>query len=246
LLALLPRRWGAAIWILPALIPAQYAFIHGVAFLWMLGCVAVALAAQQREYTLPVPGGRRLLEWVGSRSYGIYLVHPVAIHLLEELNHRTRGSVIPGFPLLWVGLALATTLLLSEISIPLGRAAAPRARSAQRLALGGAQEPGSRDWSPCRGGCGSLRRLIRRPGQPDRPGRSSGAAGLAFRRSPASRSPPQARARPRRPGKDRAVLCGSRAPRITGRRGCGSSGRASPPRPNLRPSGASPRRSRPA
>ncbi len=47
----------------------------GFVALWSISALLVGYAAADRGYVLEVPGLRRVLEYIGSRSYAIYLIH---------------------------------------------------------------------------------------------------------------------------------------------------------------------------
>jgi len=105
---------------LPSVAPD--AVFHRVGFiaLWMLSGVLVSYAAMDRGYVLELPGLGRLLEYVGSRSYALYLVH-VPAEWLEYLcrTHRPRFAELvagePDFAWRQALAQLAIALLLAEV-----------------------------------------------------------------------------------------------------------------------------------
>lgn len=89
---------------------------------WRIGVIAlfsaalVWLASYDRGYlTLPAPL-QRLGLWLGSRSYGIYLIHIPAFFLTREIAFRLYGdSALDGtHTLLFLVLAICTIVLCSE------------------------------------------------------------------------------------------------------------------------------------
>jgi len=85
---------AAAIFLLPALAPFGWALGGGATVLTLLSAALVLLAARGAGDVLPLPGGAGLLEWMGARSYALYLLHPLALRL------ALRGELPPGATLL--------------------------------------------------------------------------------------------------------------------------------------------------
>jgi peptidoglycan/LPS O-acetylase OafA/YrhL len=79
-LAALPAFGGAT------LVPASGAW--GYTALAVPGAILVWLAALDRGLVLEVPGLRRGLEWIGARSYALYLVHETSLRCVIEANAR--------------------------------------------------------------------------------------------------------------------------------------------------------------
>ncbi|MBC3346288.1 acyltransferase [Pseudomonas sp. SWRI196] len=85
----------------------------------LLSAVLVWVASYDRDYLLPRSPLKTALTWVGSRSYGIYLIHIPVFFLLRELWFRFAPLGSPDVasdP--WLALACALTLigLLSELN----------------------------------------------------------------------------------------------------------------------------------
>jgi peptidoglycan/LPS O-acetylase OafA/YrhL len=85
----------------------------------VLSAVLVWVASYDQDYLLPRSRLKTALTWVGSRSYGIYLIHIPVFFLLRELWFRFAplGSPDPAsHP--WLALACALSLigLLSELN----------------------------------------------------------------------------------------------------------------------------------
>jgi peptidoglycan/LPS O-acetylase OafA/YrhL len=62
---------------------------------------------------------QRLMAWIGSRSYGIYLIHIPAYLLVRELIFRLQAAGLPspaGHPILTVLIAFGLIVLLSELN----------------------------------------------------------------------------------------------------------------------------------
>lgn len=96
--------------------------LHVVSYKFSLFAVLSALLVWIASYNMDVfiPAGpvKRLLLWVGSRSYAIYLIHIPAFYLAREIWFRARPGTLPGdelfFPLLFTAAALI--VVLSELN----------------------------------------------------------------------------------------------------------------------------------
>ncbi len=92
----------------------------GLIALWMLSGLVVAYAALDRGYVLGLPGIGRVFEYVGTRSYALYLVHFDA-HLFEEAiaSHfpKYTAFVTSSYRGAWTRFAvlLVATLVVCEI-----------------------------------------------------------------------------------------------------------------------------------
>lgn len=85
----------------------------------VLSAVLVWLASYNRDYLLPAGRLKSLMSWVGSRSYGIYLIHIPAYLLVREFTFRLQAAQLPnpaGHPILTLLLAGALIVLLSELN----------------------------------------------------------------------------------------------------------------------------------
>jgi peptidoglycan/LPS O-acetylase OafA/YrhL len=85
----------------------------------MLSAVLVWIASYNRDYLMPAGIVQRLLAWVGSRSYGIYLIHIPAYQLVRELIFRLQNAGLPspaGHPIVTLLLAFGLIVLLSELN----------------------------------------------------------------------------------------------------------------------------------
>ncbi|MDB6441873.1 MULTISPECIES: acyltransferase [Pseudomonas] len=85
----------------------------------VLSAVLVWVASYDRDYLLPRSPLKAALTWVGSRSYGIYLIHVPVFFLLRELWFRLAPLGSPDLashP--WLALACGLSLigLLSELN----------------------------------------------------------------------------------------------------------------------------------
>lgn len=107
------------VWLDQGLMPQAYFFGAGQLALEAFAALAVLEASFERDVVLPIPGVARALEWLGSRSYGVYLIHQTVLHLGEELASR------PGAPAFFVRgweragsqvvLATGVTFVLAEL-----------------------------------------------------------------------------------------------------------------------------------
>jgi len=92
---------------------------YRIGALALLCAVLVWVASYNRDYLLPRGPLKSLLTWVGSRSYGIYLIHIPAFFLIRECWSRVAppgAADIASQPLLAVVSALALIILLSELN----------------------------------------------------------------------------------------------------------------------------------
>ena len=92
---------------------------HRIGSIAVLSAVLVWIASYNRDYLMPAGAVQSLLVWVGSRSYGIYLIHIPAYQLVRELIFRLQSSGLPGpsgHSVLTLLLACALIVLLSELN----------------------------------------------------------------------------------------------------------------------------------
>ena len=85
----------------------------------ILSAVLVWIASYNGNYLLPAGHLQRLMAWVGSRSYGIYLIHIPVYFLVREVIFRLQGASLPspaGHPILTLAIALGLIVLLSELN----------------------------------------------------------------------------------------------------------------------------------
>jgi peptidoglycan/LPS O-acetylase OafA/YrhL len=85
----------------------------------VLSAVLVWIASYDRNYLMPAGAMQRLLGWIGSRSYGIYLIHIPAYQLVRELIFRLQGAGLSspaGHPVLTLMIAFGLIVLLSELN----------------------------------------------------------------------------------------------------------------------------------
>jgi peptidoglycan/LPS O-acetylase OafA/YrhL len=77
----------------------------------------VLVASYDRDYLWPPGPAKRLLMWVGSRSYGLYLIHIPAYFLTQEIWYRLLpegGELGPAYTLPVTATALFLLFALSE------------------------------------------------------------------------------------------------------------------------------------
>ncbi|TDV45233.1 peptidoglycan/LPS O-acetylase OafA/YrhL [Pseudomonas helmanticensis] len=85
----------------------------------VLGALLVWIASYNRDYLMPAGAVQRVLAWVGSRSYGMYLIHIPAYQLVRELIFRLQNAGLPspaGHPIITLLLAFGLIVLLSELN----------------------------------------------------------------------------------------------------------------------------------
>lgn len=88
----------------------QISFAIGV--IAALSALLVLMASYDRDFLLPDNQLKRLLVWVGERSYAIYLIHVPAFFATRELFYRISPESTPSFVLAVGYLVCAMTLLL--------------------------------------------------------------------------------------------------------------------------------------
>jgi peptidoglycan/LPS O-acetylase OafA/YrhL len=85
----------------------------------VLSAVLVWVASYNRDYLMPRGLLKNLMVWIGSRSYGIYLIHIPAYALVREVIFRLQGAGLPspaGHPILTILIAGGLIALLSELN----------------------------------------------------------------------------------------------------------------------------------
>jgi len=96
-----------------------HATFYRVGALALLCTLLVWIASYNRDYLLPRGPLKSLLAWVGSRSYGIYLIHIPVFMLVREAWFRLSPLGTTGLndqPLLALACAAGLLLLLSELN----------------------------------------------------------------------------------------------------------------------------------
>jgi peptidoglycan/LPS O-acetylase OafA/YrhL len=98
----------------------RFTFTHyRIGTIAVLCAVLVWIASYNRDYLLPRGVLKNLMTWVGSRSYGIYLIHIPAYLLVREFTFRLQGAGLPnpgGHPILTLMIAGGLIALLSELN----------------------------------------------------------------------------------------------------------------------------------
>lgn len=77
-----------------------------------LCALLVLLASYNGDYLMPDNIAKRVLLWVGSRSYAIYLCHIPAFFATRELMHRLHPGTRFGSDDLWLFIAIATGIIV--------------------------------------------------------------------------------------------------------------------------------------
>lgn len=108
------------LWCLPSAVPGYMMQRPGAIALWMISALLVGYAALNRGYVLDMPVIRTILEYVGSRSYALYLLN-YDIRRLDEALLPKLGAysrvVSHGYAGAWLHFAilLAAALAASEL-----------------------------------------------------------------------------------------------------------------------------------
>lgn len=85
----------------------------------LLCALLVWIASYNRDYLMPKGALKNVMTWIGSRSYGIYLIHIPAYLLVREFTFRLQEANLPnpaGHPLPTVLIAFGLIALLSELN----------------------------------------------------------------------------------------------------------------------------------
>lgn len=85
----------------------------------VFSAVLVWVASYNRDYLMPRGLLKSLMTWIGSRSYGIYLIHIPAYSLVREFIFRLQAAGLPspaGHPILTILIAGGLIVLLSELN----------------------------------------------------------------------------------------------------------------------------------
>jgi hypothetical protein len=103
---------------MPLVLPKHTYFHEGFTATWMLASVLVTYASFDKGYVFDVPGLRRALEYVGGRSYAVYLLHVPVLRLDNAVQaywpvFETWSAAHPG--LHWL-LYFALVLAFAEVS----------------------------------------------------------------------------------------------------------------------------------
>ncbi len=91
-----------------------------VGLIALVSLMLVWIASYQKGYLFCPPGLSKILEWLGSRSYALYVIHVCAYHFSQELWHRyatAQGVALDqSFTLELILTALVFMVLSSEIN----------------------------------------------------------------------------------------------------------------------------------
>ncbi|APC16785.1 acyltransferase [Pseudomonas frederiksbergensis] len=98
----------------------RFTFTHyRIGAIAVLSAVLVWVASYNRDYLMPGGLLKNLMTWIGSRSYGIYLIHIPAYSLVREFIFRLQAVDLPnpaGHPILTLLIAGGLIVLLSELN----------------------------------------------------------------------------------------------------------------------------------
>lgn len=101
----------------PMMLPEPVVHRWGFSVLWFVSAVVVATGARDQDLVLGFPVVGRALEWVGARSYSMYLVHWSLFGVVTELANRTGWE--PTHPARAAGLfvvCVGVTCVVSDLA----------------------------------------------------------------------------------------------------------------------------------
>jgi len=105
---------------LPTAVPEYVMLREGLIALWVIGALLVGFAGLDRGYVLSLPVLAPVLEYIGSRSYGLYLIHTTMFRLDEAIAalyppYRKLAPADVEHPWVQVGMILTATFIAAEI-----------------------------------------------------------------------------------------------------------------------------------
>lgn len=113
--------------VLLGVIPGHITKSQGCSLIALASAGLVFLASYNRGYVLKFPGIiHSILMWIGSRSYGLYLIHIPAFFLTLELWFRLVGKMDSSYTVVLILTAIPLLCLLTEmnyrlVEVPLRR-----------------------------------------------------------------------------------------------------------------------------
>ncbi|WP_158554689.1 acyltransferase family protein [Methylovirgula sp. 4M-Z18] len=107
-------------------------YTHRIPYIAIVSALLVIIAAQNRGYLIPPGVAKTVALWIGSRSYGLYLIHAAAFLGAKELCYRLTGDVFDSFvvPVGMIALLVFVELNWRYVETPMRRYGA---RLAQRF-----------------------------------------------------------------------------------------------------------------
>jgi peptidoglycan/LPS O-acetylase OafA/YrhL len=103
--------------------PYMHIVYFAVGLIALISAALVLVASFDGDYLVPPGGLKRLLAWIGSRSYAIYLIHVPAYLATREIWYRIEpaGTVFgPAFTLRF-GITATVLLIVLAVETPLRR-----------------------------------------------------------------------------------------------------------------------------
>ena len=117
------------VWMMPGAAPVYVVHREGFIALWAISGILVAFAGADRGYVLDFPIVGRVLEYIGARSYAIYLLHFVMKRLDEGIQPLWPaykrvitdgdGGIALHFVILFAALLVACETLYRVVEAPL-------------------------------------------------------------------------------------------------------------------------------
>ncbi len=108
----------ALVWAVPSHLPANVYFHEGLTATWFFCAILVTYASFDRGYIFDVPVLGRALEYLGARSYGIYLLHIPASRINEALEryHPAYAQFRVAHPWCHWSLFVLAVVAVSDVS----------------------------------------------------------------------------------------------------------------------------------
>lgn len=102
------------IWAIPTFATSSLIYHIGLPVVALISVVLVHMASLENNLVLGIRGLERPLEYVGSRSYGIYLIHsPIDHFMIETLHRYNLSEALPA----WLQFTLWATLTLAIVEL---------------------------------------------------------------------------------------------------------------------------------
>ena len=103
-------------WILPNVLPGLACVNEGYVLYWLLASLVVAIASLEKEIVLEIPYLKIVLEYLGERSYGIYLSNLVCLRFISETMSRAHLSINSPYFSFELFISMILILIISDLT----------------------------------------------------------------------------------------------------------------------------------